>query len=87
MANSKSATKTQKQSLKKRVFNLRRSRAMKSSVKDLLKAVADKDKAKAEAMMPTVQKALDKAAKEGIIKKNNASRKKSRLSARVAGIK
>jgi small subunit ribosomal protein S20 len=87
MANSKSATKTQKQSLKKRVFNLRRSRAMKSSVKDLLKAVADKDKAKAEAMMPTVQKALDKAAKEGIIKKNNASRKKSRLSARVALIK
>lgn len=87
MASSKSATKTQKQSLKKRVFNLRRSRAMKSSVKDLLKAVADKDKSKAEAMLPAVQKALDKAAKGGIIKKNNASRKKSRLSARIAGIK
>ena len=60
---------------------------MKSSVKNILKAVGEKDKAKAEELIPTVYKALDKAAKRGIIKKNTAARRKSRLSAKVAGIK
>ena len=33
----------------------------------------------AKKMFPTVQKALDKAAKVGVIAKNSAARKKSRL--------
>ncbi|MCF7815897.1 MAG: 30S ribosomal protein S20, partial [Candidatus Pacebacteria bacterium] len=33
----------------------------------------------AEALMPTVYKAIDKAEKRGVIKKNTAARKKSRL--------
>jgi len=33
----------------------------------------------AKAFFPKVQKALDKAAKKGILKKNASSRKKSRL--------
>lgn len=51
-------------------------RAAMKSVREL--AAADKAE-DAKKMMPTVQKALDKAAKSGVIKKGAAARKKSRL--------
>jgi len=86
MANSKSADKTQKSSLKRRVFNIRRSRALKDSVKDVIKTIAGGDKAGAEKELPDVYKAIDKAAKRGIIKKNTASRKKSRIAKRIASL-
>jgi len=86
MANSKSAEKSQRQSLKKRVFNLRRSRVLKSSVKDMLKTIAGGDKATAEKNLPDMYKAIDKAAKRGVIKKNTASRKKSRIAKRIASL-
>lgn len=86
MANSKSANKTQKSSLKKRVFNVRRSRSLKTSVKDILKAIAEGNKSGAEEKLPSVYKAIDKAAKRGVIKKNTASRKKSRIASRIASL-
>ena len=46
-------------------------------------ALAKKDK-EAEALLPKLYQALDKAAKIGVIKKNEASRKKSRLTRFVA---
>jgi small subunit ribosomal protein S20 len=75
----KGAAKTHRSSNKKRVFNVRRNSAMKEVVKDIKKAVLAGEKKKAEEMMPTAYKAIDKAEKRGIIKKNTASRKKSRL--------
>lgn len=59
---------------------------MKSEVKDISGAIAGGNKAEAEKMLPSVQKALDKAAKRGVIKKNNASRKKSRLAAAIKAL-
>jgi small subunit ribosomal protein S20 len=45
------------------------------------------DSKKAEELLPTAYKAIDKAEKRGVIKKNTAARKKSRLSARIVKAK
>jgi small subunit ribosomal protein S20 len=86
MANTSSARKAQKASLKKKVFNVRRTRVMKSSVKDITTAIAGKKKDEAVKLLPSVYKALDKAAKRGVIKPNTASRKKSRLMAAIKAL-
>ena len=79
----KGAVKTHRSSLKKRVFNIRRKEAMNEVVKKLRKLVTEGSVAEAEKLMPTVYKAIDKAAKRGVIKDNTADRKKSRLSALI----
>ncbi len=78
MANTKSAKKAIRQSARKRVFNLRRLRAMRSVVKEVRELAKNKDE-KARELLSQAYKAIDKAAKRGVIKKNTASRKKSRL--------
>lgn len=83
MANSKSAIKSYKQADRKRVFNLRRLRVLKETLKGVVSLIQSKDKSGAEAMMPEVFKQIDKAAKKGILEKNTASRKKSRLTAQI----
>lgn len=80
----RSAKKALKGSEKKRVFNLRRKRTMKDSIKEIVKAVSAKEGKNAEVNLSKAFQAIDKAAKRGIIKKNTASRKKSRLSKMVA---
>ncbi len=75
------AKKTLRGDAKKRVFNMRRSSAMKSVVKDIKKAVGEGNSKKASELVPAAYKAIDKAKKRGIIKKNTAARKKSRLTA------
>lgn len=52
---------------------------MKDSVKKVSKAVAAKNVSEAEKSLPALYKALDKAAKNGTIKKNTAARMKSRI--------
>jgi len=52
-------------------------------MKELIKKfekLAKVDKKEAQKLLPSVFQAVDKAAKGGVIKKNNAARKKSRLS-------
>jgi len=75
----KGAKKAYEGSLRKKVFNDRRSRTMKKAVKETQELINKKDALGAEALISKVYKAIDKAAKTGIIKKNAASRKKSRL--------
>ena len=52
---------------------------MKETVKEVRELVSQNKKAEAEKILKDAYKALDKAAKTGVIKKNTASRKKSRL--------
>lgn len=73
-----SAKKALRGSKRKRVFNLRRKSTIDDLTKDLRKLIAAKDSTGAEKLMPSVYKALDKAAKIGYIKANTASRFKSR---------
>jgi len=81
----KSAKKALRSSQRKAVFNLRRKRAMKDSIKVIDKLVLDKKKDEAKDKLSVAYKAIDKAAKKGVIKKNTAARKKARL-ARITKI-
>lgn len=74
-----SAKKALRSSAKKRVFNLRRQDFIKKTEKKLEKLLIEKKIDEAMKLVPILQKHLDKAAKTGFIKKNTASRKKSRL--------
>jgi len=60
---------------------------MKSTIKDVKKLVLDKQSAEARKKLSEAYQAIDKAAKRGIIKKNTAARKKSRLSRLVKNTK
>lgn len=64
-------------------MNIRRTRAAHDAVREIKNLLASKDVAGARKALSTAQAALDKAAKRGVIKKNTASRKKSRLAALV----
>ncbi len=74
----KSAKKAVRGSARKRVFNERNKRAMKEAIKKVEKTV-NSDKKDAAKLLSEAYAAIDKAAKRGVIKKNTAARKKSRL--------
>lgn len=87
MAITKGAKKAIRQSERKKVFNTRRTRAMKDSIKAIEKSLEAGNAAEAEKQLPAAYKALDKAAKMNTIKKGNASRKKSRLAGAIKRVK
>ncbi len=82
MAITSSAKKAHRASLKKHVFNVRRKRVLADATKSVKKLIVT-DVKEARESLSKAYKAIDKAAKTGIIKKNTASRKKSRLAAAV----
>ena len=75
----KSAKKALRQNKRRRERNLRRLDVLKNTIKKFKKLVAENKREEALKLLPITYKAIDKAAKAGIIKKNNADRKKSRL--------
>lgn len=79
----RSAKKALRGSAEKRVFNDRRRRAFRKSVKEVEALAKEKKGKEAELKLPEAFKAIDKAAKRGVIKKNAAARKKSRLVKRL----
>ena len=85
MATSKSGNKSIRQAAARRVFNVRRLRAMRDSTKTVTELARAKDKKGAEAILPQAYKAIDKAVKKGVIKKNTAARRKSKLAKSVTG--
>lgn len=78
MPQSKSAKKALKQAKKKTIDNLKVKKNYKQAVKHTEDAIKS-GKGEIKDLLKKSQKALDKAAKKGIIKKRNASRKISRL--------
>jgi len=83
MSITKGAKKAHRASLKKRVFNDRRKKTMRQTIKDIKTLIIEKKTKDAEELMPAAYKAIDKAAKRGVIKPNTAARKKSRLVAMI----
>jgi len=59
---------------------------MKGAVKNIKSLISQKDKDGASSSLSEAYKAIDKAAKRGVIKKNTAARKKSRLSKMITKI-
>lgn len=81
----KSAKKALRQNIRRHERNLKNKKALKTAVKNYKKA-SGTSKEEAIKLLPKVYKALDKAAKTKLIKKNKASRLKSRLSKQIAKI-
>lgn len=84
MAITKSAKKALRQNIKRKAHNVIYKDKIKILVKEARSLVLAKKNKEAEAVLPKLYEALDKAAKVGVIKKNEASRKKSRLAKFIA---
>ncbi len=75
----KSAKKALRKSIKNRERNLGRKAALSKVLKNFSALVKTKKISEAKNYFPTTQKALDKATKQGLLKANTSSRKKSKL--------
>ncbi len=82
MPNLENAKKALRVADRKKVLNDKRRRAIKETVKSV-KTILVTDTKLAKIELAKAYQAIDKAAKRGVIKKNAAARKKSRLSAAV----
>ena len=85
MANIKAAIKYIRKSRKNRARNLAVKGNIKKLIKTAMKLILSKDKGAAEAVKKAVS-ALDKAAENGILHKNTAARRKSRLTKKLNAI-
>jgi small subunit ribosomal protein S20 len=79
MAITASAKKAIRQSARRKEQNIVYKDKIKKLVKEARFLMSEKKPAEAKKLLPEIYAALDKAAKVGVIKKNNASRRKSRL--------
>jgi len=79
MAITKSAKKAIRQSAGRQKRNLVYKNKIKRLIKKARVLVSEKKSDEAKKILPEIYSILDKAAKMGVIKKNNASRRKSRL--------
>lgn len=87
MPNMKNAKKMVKVNKKRTVENNTFEATMKTAMKNVEKAVAGKDKEKADTNLKTAIKAIDKAAAKGVASKNYVARNKSRLTGKVNEMK
>jgi small subunit ribosomal protein S20 len=83
MAQHKSAEKRARQTKKRTAVNRARRSKVRTAVKTLEAAIASGDKAAATVALKKAQPALDKGVSKTVVKKRTASRKLSRLNARV----
>ena len=81
-----SADKRHRQSLKRRATNKGTKTRIRTAVRKLQEAVEAKDKAAAEDLLKKCARVLDSAATSGVIHRNTAARKKSRLSKKLAAM-
>lgn len=75
----KSAKKALRQNAKRKARNLVYKKKMRGLIKQVRTLVEEKKTEEAKKLLPQIYKILDKTAKVGIIKKNTAGRKKSRI--------
>lgn len=84
MPNTKSAAKAMRQSIRRHATNLNTKAKVKDTSKKVRKLIDAKNADEATEALRSAMAALDKAAKKGVIHKNNASRKKSRMAKAIA---
>ncbi|CAM4321821.1 30S ribosomal protein S20 [Paenibacillus phoenicis] len=83
MPNIKSAIKRVKTSDKRRALNASQKSALRTAVKTVDTALANNEVEAAKAAFVAATKKLDKAVTKGLIHKNAAARKKSRLAKKL----
>lgn len=86
MANIASARKRARQAEVNRKHNASMRSALRTSIKNVLKAIADEDKPAAEAAYKQAVPAIDRAVSKGLIHRNKAARHKSRLNQHVRAL-
>ena len=79
MANTKSSKKDMRRSAKKRIINISVKSALKTYVKKVRVAAATGEAEATKSALVNAVSALDKAAQRGVIHKNQAARRKSRI--------
>lgn len=83
MATHKSAEKRMRQNEKRRMRNASVKTHVKTRIKEVLKAVEEKDQEGSRTALYSATKAIDRAASRGVLHRNNAARKISRLTKKV----
>lgn len=83
MANIKSSIKRAKTNEKRRIHRAAQKSAMRTAVKKYLVAIEQKDVKRAADLLKEATRKLDKAVTKGLIHKNTAARKKSRLTKKL----
>ena len=86
MANIKSAKKRAIQSEKRRKHNASRRTMMRTFIKKVVIAIEAAEKEVATAEFVKLQSVMDSYATKGLISKNTAARKKSRLAAKIKAL-
>jgi len=86
MANTVSSIKRVRTTEHRTAVNQMRTTKLRNRIRAMRRLIESKDSTAAIAALPETYSAIDKAAKQGVIKKNTASRYKSRLTARVKAI-
>jgi small subunit ribosomal protein S20 len=84
LANTASAEKRNRQAQKRRTRNVGVRTGVKGAVKKVREALASGDPASAKAALHAAEKALGRAASKGVLHRNAASRRISRLAHAVA---
>ena len=83
MANSAQAKKRARQATKSRAHNVSLRSHMRTSIKNILKAIESGSKDTAQDAYKTAVPIIDSMVNKGLIHKNKASRHKSRLNTRI----
>ena len=87
MATHRSAEKRDRQNKKRKARNTAVKSQTKTEIKKVLAAVEGKDAESTEKALKCAIRVIKKAASKGVYHKNNASRKVSRLTRKVAALK
>jgi small subunit ribosomal protein S20 len=83
LANHKSAEKRMRQSAKRRLRNVSAKSHVKTRIKAVLQAVEENDHEKSKDALFKASSVITKASARGVLHKNNAARKISRLTRKV----
>jgi small subunit ribosomal protein S20 len=83
MAHSLSAKKRIRQNAKNAARNRWRLKTMRVAIKDFLKSVTSGSNDEAQTAFKKVTRVIDRSAQKGVIHKNQAARRKSRLTKRL----
>ena len=86
MANIRSAKKRARQAVVARARNTAQKSMFRTLIRNVVKAIEAKDKAKAEGAFKEMVPVLDRYAAKGMIHKNKAARHKSRLTERIRAL-
>ena len=84
MANTKSAKKAARQIARRTVINKARRTRVRSAVRKVEEAISSGDRAAALAAMAAAEPAIIRGAQKGVVHRNAARRKVSRLTHRIA---